>query len=64
MVNDRNYNNNNRIDGAAGGVERKRFQQSASLHSGAGEKETLNINVVGNNMTDSATLALHAQKMK
>ena len=29
------------------GVEKERFQQSASTHSGAGEKETLNINVVG-----------------
>ena len=30
-----------------GGVEKARFQQSASTHSGTGEKETLNINVVG-----------------
>ena len=30
----------NRVPGAAG-VETKRFQQSASIHSGAGEKESL-----------------------
>ena len=30
-----------------GGVEKERFQLSASTHSGAGEKKTLNINVVG-----------------
>ena len=30
-----------------GGVENEWFQQSAPTHSGAGEKETLNINVVG-----------------
>ena len=30
------------------GVERKWFQQSVSTHSSAGEKETLNINVAGN----------------
>ena len=30
-----------------GGVWKARFQQSSSTHSGAGEKETLNINVVG-----------------
>ena len=29
------------------GVENKQFQQSVSAHSGAGEKETLNINFVG-----------------
>ena len=31
-----------------GGVGKARFQQSATTHSGTGEKETLNINVVGN----------------
>ena len=30
-----------------GGVEKVQFQQSASTHSGAGEKETLNITVIG-----------------
>ena len=30
------------------GVEKEWFQQSATMHSGAGENETLNINVVGN----------------
>ena len=30
-----------------GGVGKTRFEQSTSTHSGAGEKETLNINVVG-----------------
>ena len=29
------------------GVGKARFQQSATTHSGTGEKETLNINVVG-----------------
>ena len=41
--------NYNRATGAAGGRTKKRFQQSASTDSGAGEKETLNINVVGKN---------------
>ena len=40
-------NYNNRVPGAAGGVEKERFRQSASTHSGAGENETLNINVIG-----------------
>ena len=31
--------------GWGGGVETERFQHSASTHSGAGEKETLNINL-------------------
>ena len=30
-----------------GGVRKGRFQQSDTTHSGTGEKETLNINVVG-----------------
>ena len=30
------------------GVEKERLQQSPSTHSGAGGKESLNINVVGN----------------
>ena len=30
-----------------GGVWKARFQQSSSTHSGAGEKETQNMNVVG-----------------
>ena len=30
-----------------GGVGKARFQQSATTHSGTGEKETLNMNVVG-----------------
>ena len=42
----RNNNNNNGIS-AQGGVEKHRFQQSTSTHTGTGEKETLNINVVG-----------------
>ena len=29
------------------GVEQEWFQQSASTHSGAGEKESVNINIVG-----------------
>ena len=36
-----NYNFNYRAPGAEGGVETKRFQQSASTHSGAGEMETV-----------------------
>ena len=49
MVNKQNnyYNNsNNRAAGAAGGAKQKRFHRSASTHSGAGERETLNINAV------------------
>ena len=42
-------NNSNRVPGAAERVETKRFQQSASTHSGVGEKETLNINVISIN---------------
>ena len=47
-----NKNNNhyyNRVPGAAGGGLRIKFEQSASTHSGVGENETLNINVVGTN---------------
>ena len=33
----------------ARGVGKARFQQSATTHSRTGEKETLNINVVGKN---------------
>ena len=33
-----------------GGVGKPQFQQSATTCSGTGEKETLNINVVGNNI--------------
>ena len=42
-----NYNNTNSNGGWHGGVGKTRFQQSATTHSGTGEKETLNINVVG-----------------
>ena len=49
--NNNSNNYNNRAPGAAGGGGRGRnknwFQQSASTHSGAEEKESLNINVVG-----------------
>ena len=42
-------NNNNNNNGAlvARGVQKGRFQQSDTTHSGTGEKETPNINVVG-----------------
>ena len=56
-----NYNNNNRFPGLARGGgrgENKRFQPSASTHSGAGEKETPNINVVGKNKTTKYYCAL------
>ena len=43
-------NNNNRVPGAAGWSNKKWFQQSAATHSGAGEKETLKINVLGKNV--------------
>ena len=43
------YNNDNRVPGAEGGSETTRFQQLPSTHSGAGEKETLNINIVVEN---------------
>ena len=46
MVN-KTKQNCKRVPGA-GEVEKERFQQSASTHSGARGKETLNINVVGN----------------
>ena len=45
----KNNNNYNRVPGAAGGgrgIEKERIQQSASTHSGAGEKQTPNINDV------------------
>ena len=45
--NNNNNNNNNGVFSAQGGVEKHRFQQSTSTQTGAGEKETLNINVVG-----------------
>ena len=43
--NESKHNNSNDVTGPAGGgrVEKKQFQQSASTHSGAEEKETLNI---------------------
>ena len=40
------------------GDEKERFQQSASTHSGAGAKETLNINVVGKIITASNLFAV------
>ena len=45
--NNNNNNNNNGAFSAQGGVEKHRFQQSTPTQTGAGEKETLNINVVG-----------------
>ena len=42
-----NNTNYNRVTGAAWGIEEEWFQQSASTHSEAGEKETRDINVVG-----------------
>ena len=45
--NNNNNNNNNGQISAQGGVEKHQFQQWTSTHSGTGEKETLNINVVG-----------------
>ena len=44
-----NNNNNNNAVLVARGVWKAWFQQSTSTHSGAGEKKTLNINVVGEN---------------
>ena len=46
--NNDNDDNEYRVPGAAGGLEKTRFQQSASTHAGAGKKETRNINAVGN----------------
>ena len=40
-----------------GGVGKARFQQSATTHSGTGEKETLNINVVGKIKRNPPTLS-------
>ena len=42
-----NNNNNNGVPGAAGGSEKLDSSNPISTHSGTGEKETLNINVVG-----------------
>ena len=39
--------------GGGMGVEKERLQQSASTHSGAEEKETLNINVAGMNLANN-----------
>ena len=46
--NENNDYNNNRVPGAAEGVEKDAFQQSTSTLSGTGEKEALNIDVAGN----------------
>ena len=46
----------NRVPCAAGWVGKEWFQQSASTHSGAGQKETLNINPVNKkNKTKTTT---------
>ena len=42
-----NDNYNNGVPGAAGGSEKLDSSNPISTHSGTGEKETLNINVVG-----------------
>ena len=42
-----NNDNNNGVPGAAGGSEKLDSSNPISTHSGTGEKETLNINVVG-----------------
>ena len=42
-----NNNNNNGVNWAQWVGGKARFQQSATTHSGTGEKETLNINNVG-----------------
>ena len=44
-----NNNNNNGVPCAAGGSEKLDSSNPISTHSGTGEKETLNINVVGEN---------------
>ena len=46
--NNDNYNYNG-VPGAAGGSEKLDSSNPISTHSGTGEKETLNINVVGKN---------------
>ena len=43
-----NNNDNNGVPGAAGGSKKLDSSNPISTHSGTGEKETLNINVVGN----------------
>ena len=45
--NNNNNNNNNGVPGAAGGSEKLDSSNPISTHSGTGEKETININVVG-----------------
>ena len=47
VTNQHKHYNYNRVPGAAGGGRKKRFQQSATTNSGAGSKETLNINAAG-----------------
>ena len=42
-----NNNDNNGVPGAAGGSKKLDSNNPISTHSGTGEKETLNINVVG-----------------
>ena len=46
--------------GPGGGIEQKRFQQTRSTHSGAGEKETLNNKIVGK----TSILKLNSNKNK
>ena len=49
--NNNNNNNNNRVPGARGGSEKLDSSNQATTHAGTGEKESLNINVVGKNGT-------------
>ena len=46
------YDNNKYYNRVPGWGRKRRFQQSASTHSGAKEKETHNINVVGKTPTN------------
>ena len=45
--NNNDNNNNNRVPGGRGGSDKLVSSNPITTHSGTGEKETLNINVVG-----------------
>ena len=55
LINNYNYYYYYGAPGAVG-VRNKRFQQSASTHTGAGGKETLNIDFVGKKQAKVSTI--------
>ena len=51
--NNNDNNNNNRVPGGRGGSEKLVSSNPITTHSGTGERETLNINVVGKKLKTS-----------